>query len=275
MTILIGILCRDGVVIGSDTSATSVDGQTPTIEQPTHKIEIVSNRMIVACSGPLGLAQRFTAIVEKASENKLFAKGKQPLEVGKELCGRALQDFASTGLAAPFDFGALIAFPIGSGLNLCEFETIRFQPELKGGGSLWYVAMGSGQAICDPFLGLQRRVFWKDGRPPTLMDGIFATVWTLQHVVDLNPGGIKGPIEVAVLDNSKHGADARLLGERELDEHRNNIVGLEEHISKYPELLSGDLDTEVPEVEKPKPPVLRRDTEMGPDDHEKCENKQA
>ena len=259
MTILIGVLCQDGVAIGSDTSGTSTHGQMPTVEQPTHKIEIVSNRIIVACTGSLGLAQRFTAIVEKASEENLFTKDSQPLEVGKELCRRGLQDFSYTGAVPqgqPLGFGALVSFPTGKALNLCEFETIAFQPELKRGRGLWYVAMGSGQAICDPFLGLQRRVFWKDGKPPTLSGGVFATVWTLQHVVDLNPGGIKGPIEVAVLENSENGVVARLLGERELDEHRNNIVGLEEHISEYPALLSGDLDTEVPEVKKPNSPRL-------------------
>ena len=162
-------------------------------------------------------------------------------------------DFQSTNVPYPFNFGALLAFSSNKKFELYEFQTGVFQPQFKT-EHLWYVSMGSGQAICDPFLGLVRRVFWKNDKPPMLSDGAFATVWTLQHVVDLNPGGIKGPIEVAVLENSKNGAVARLLREGELDEHRNNIAGLEKHISEYPALLSGDRDdsdTEVPEVKKP------------------------
>ena len=159
------MLCQGGVVIGADTSATSVLGKFHLTEQPTHKIEIVDGRTIVACSGSAGLAQRFTAIVKGASVERLFSNQKSPIEIGKTLCRKSLDDFRQT--SAPLDFGALVAFRAKDGLNLCELAHGTLQPELKSSKGVSHVSMGSGQMICDPFLGLQRRIFWKDGEPAT------------------------------------------------------------------------------------------------------------
>ncbi len=241
MTILIGILCQDGVVVGSDSSATFVSGHQRTIEQKCKKIEVLSRgHVILAGTGGIGMGQRFSNIVEEYFENT-NNRNKLAISIVTDLSVQGIQDFKSTD--APQNFGALLAFCAKKSaksskkhFTLCEFDDQKFQPELKT-DNLWYVAMGSGQVICDPFLGFQRRVFWKNDKPPLRSDGVFATIWTLQHAIDLNPGGIKDPIEVAVLENNENGAVARMLGEGELDEHRSNIVGLEEHIS--PALLSG------------------------------------
>ena len=47
MTILIGILCQDGVVVGSDSSVTFVAGQQRTIEQKCRKIEVLSEGRLI------------------------------------------------------------------------------------------------------------------------------------------------------------------------------------------------------------------------------------
>ena len=65
MTILIGILCQDGVVVGSDSSATFIAGQQPTIQQKCKKIEILSgSHIILAGTGDAGLGQRFSSTAE-------------------------------------------------------------------------------------------------------------------------------------------------------------------------------------------------------------------
>lgn len=57
MTILVGLLCKEGIVIGADSSATFGSAQFRTIEQPTDKIEIIDNQIIVAGTGQIGLGQ--------------------------------------------------------------------------------------------------------------------------------------------------------------------------------------------------------------------------
>jgi hypothetical protein len=62
MTVIVGILCSDGVVIGSD--STMVAGRVTTgytIERQSDvlKIEVIGNDIITAITGAMGLAQRF------------------------------------------------------------------------------------------------------------------------------------------------------------------------------------------------------------------------
>ena len=88
---------------------------------------------------------------------------------------------------------------------------------------------------------------------PKLNEGTFATAWTLQHAVNVNPGGIKDPIEMAILETTKSGVVARMLDDSDTAEHCNNVNGLEDYIGKYP-VLSGEGTASVPEVHKPPQP---------------------
>ena len=58
MTVIIGALCKDGIVVGSDSSATFVAGSLPTIEQPTKKTFVIGDDIIFAGTGQCGLGQR-------------------------------------------------------------------------------------------------------------------------------------------------------------------------------------------------------------------------
>jgi len=164
------------------------------------------------------------------------------------MCQLGRNDFASTGVAQG-QYGALVAFPAANKLNLCEFSPIDFQPELKT-ERLWYVSMGSAQPIVDPFLGLMRKVFWTDGQP-NYQEGIFAVTWAIQHAIELNPGGVNGPLQVAILTRQKDAYQARLLEDTELAEHKNNVDEAIEHLRTYRELLSGKLNQNISDIPKP------------------------
>lgn len=246
MTVLVGIKCRDGVIIGSDSSATFAAGQIRTIEQTTKKIEIVDGKIIVAGTGQIGLGQRFCHQVEQGWKNGAF-KSLAAIPMATKICGLAGTDFASTQ-ASKGQYGALVAFPADHKLHLCEFATSDFQPELKT-ENIWYTSMGSGQLIADPFLGLMRKVFWSDGMP-TLQDGIFIATWTLQHAIDVNAGGVNGPIQLAVLRNEKAGPVARMLTQDEIDEHQQNVSGVLTHLRQYMEKVAGRSVEAIPDVPK-------------------------
>jgi hypothetical protein len=255
MTVLVGIRCKDGVVIGSDSSATFGTATGVTIEQPTRKIEVIDGALIVAGTGQMGLGQRFCAQLETMHKsgpaNAKCYIGKSAVEAGKMMASAAISDFASTD-ARKGSYGALVAFCTRKELHLCEFASTDLQPELKT-DHLWYASMGSGQAIADPFLALMRKVFWTDGMP-SLADGIFAAAWTLQHTIDINPGGVNGPVRLATLTwadgtpNSK--AVARFLTEEEIGQHMESVESAERHLASFRDLLSGD-SGQVPEVPVP------------------------
>ena len=150
MTAIVGVLCSDGAVIGTDSSTTFTDGQQRTIEQQTEKLQLVADRIVIAGTGSVGFGHRFRAVVERAWDKKTFGAQATVVEIGKSLSRTAIEDFASTH-GPTGSFGALLAFPVGDSPVLCEFDTQHFQPELKT-PQVWYCSMGSTQPITDPFL---------------------------------------------------------------------------------------------------------------------------
>lgn len=248
MTVLVGIKCKDGIVIGSDSSATFGTGQISTIEQTTKKIEILHGRMIVAGTGQIGMGQRFCNSLDLGYANKAF-NGMNAVQMATKMSQMAIQDFQSTAANRGI-YGALAAYPASNKIELCEFATADFQPELKT-SSIWYASMGSGQLIVDPFLGLMRSTFWQDGMP-NLRDGIFIATWAISHAIEINAGGVNGPIQMATLSMQSGNPVARFLTEDELTEHKQNVSGAVEHLRSYRRILAGDVGT-VPDV--PAPPA--------------------
>jgi hypothetical protein len=239
MTALMGIICSDGVVIGSDSSATfAANPQFRTIEQKTKKIEIIDDRVIVGGTGEMGLGQRFCEVIRQLWTKSDFRRH-PPQHIVKEFSKAGIDDFAFTQ-AQRGTYGALIAFPCGKTFHLCELAITNFQPEFKN-VNMWFVSMGSGQPITDPFLALLKRVFWKSGQP-TVNEAVFAITWALQHVIELNPGGVNGPPQIAVLKmegDRDPQLKARLLDDAAIQEHINNVQGAEDHLAKYRETLMG------------------------------------
>lgn len=246
MTAIVGILCSDGVVVGCDSSATFTGTQILTIEQRVKKLDIIGDRVIVAGTGQIGLGQRFCGIVKQAHEEKVFQV--DHLKVGVALSKAAIANFAETQTQVG-QYGALVAYTCSGRFFLCEFATRDFQPEFKS-STMWFVSVGSGQTITDPFLGFIRRVFWKDSLP-SVAEGIFFATWTLQHVIDLNVGGINAPIQMAVIrTDGKGNAKAEEITDAELQEHQNNVGELEKYLSDYKRILkTGDAAT-IPQIKK-------------------------
>src|SRR3972149_7629624 len=245
MTILIGVLCKNGVVVGADSSATFGDERLRTIEQPIKKIDIIDGKIIIAGTGQVGLGQRFSHQIEKAWNEKKF-KGHHS-DVARTMCEIGIKDFAVTNVDKG-QYGALVAFPAEKKSHLCEFQVRDFQPEIKT-EHLWYVSIGSGQLIADPFLGLMRKIFWPKGQPETYQDGIFVVAWALQHAIELNPGGINGPMQIAVLAPDGTDFKARMLKEGEISEHIDNVEGAMKQLRDYGDTLRGKKET--PEIPKP------------------------
>jgi hypothetical protein len=250
MTAIVGVLCRDGLVIGTDSSMTFGSGMGDrTIEQRAEKLKICSDLIIVAGTGQVGLGQRFCHIVEKAYADKVFVGSHHFTNVGTELCRRTLTDFGSTGVKSG-QYGALVGFPIGDQPYLCEFPISDFQPEFKT-ETMWYCSMGSGQPITDPFLALMREVFWDQGLP-TVQDATFAVTWALDHAVKVNPGGINEPIRIAVLEKHDGKFRARILAEADLEEHYQNIEQAKEGLRRFSASQRADAPG-TPDIPKPTP----------------------
>jgi hypothetical protein len=181
VTVLVGVRCSDGVAIGADSIATSAAGQLPLIHlESDPKIRIFNNRVIVATSGPVGYAQRLDYHIQAAVDGGVFTNF-TAREAVTNIPRRFLPDLHET--KAPnwgqdgLRFGALIAAVVRDGPFLAEFGSTDFQPELKNGRT-FFVSIGSGQILADPFLAFVCRVLWK-GNMPDVDHGKFGVYWVL------------------------------------------------------------------------------------------------
>ncbi|MEE1961193.1 hypothetical protein V1387_00760 [Allomuricauda taeanensis] len=232
MTAIVGVLCKDGVVIGSDSATTFAAGPQRTIEQPSKKIRILKDSAIIAGTGSVGLGQRFCHEIESRWDVVL---PNPPTIIVNQLCAAAIGNFRSTGLAQ-FEYGALMAFFHSDKFHLCEFEVRSLQPEFKT-DHLWYVSTGSGQTIADPFLGFVRNIFWNN-QQPDLKNGIFGTLWALQHTINVNPGGVNGPIQLSILSKNGDAVEAKILDDGEIDEHLEYVREFENHLKDFKRKLT-------------------------------------
>ena len=261
MTVLVGVRCQDGVVVGTDSAMTSTAGHQHTIQEiGVVKIEIHFGEMISATTGPIGLSQRFRMQLERSLDGKELRRfqGKSPIHFATAIAEEAHKEFRKT--LSPmqqhpnfgYGLGALVAFGCDEGPQLVEFDALQFHPELKGltgddgkQKSRPYVTMGSGQLMGDPFVAHIHRLLFKDAMP-TVSEGRLLVAWTLKHVIDYNSGGVAGEQQMAVLQKGKGGWVAEIV---DPGEALQAVADIEKYVSSYWTHLKGarppDLDKEL------------------------------
>ena len=134
MTVLVGVKCTDGIVIGADSMATSTAGFRPVVQIPSNsKINLFNNNIIVAATGAVGLSQRLCQHVNDAVKGGVFTGSRH--DCITNLSRRVLMDFGNSFVQPNpqfgLGFGALVAAPIGGEPCLIEYGSTDFQPEVK------------------------------------------------------------------------------------------------------------------------------------------------
>jgi Proteasome subunit len=201
VTIIVGVKCTDGVVIGADSIATSSTGAQNVMQiESNDKLRIFGGKVIVGATGAVGYTQRMHYHLDRAVQGGGFltsAKHERP----QLLCRRFLSDLqaslAPNHSVGGLRFGALLATEISGEPCLIEYAADTFQPEYKE-QKLFYASIGSGQPLADPFLAFVSRVLWKNILPDVRL-GRFGLFWALMHTIKLAPGMVGFPIKMAVL----------------------------------------------------------------------------
>lgn len=239
MTVLVGVRCTDGVVIGADSVATSAAGISPLINlQSNKKIRVFQNNVILATTGAVGLSQRLILHVDQAITGGVF-KGDYnacfaniPKRLFTDLGNSSHPHHPQHGLM----FGALMACCVKGVPYLVEYDSVNFQPEIKK-DKLFFVTMGSGQVLADPFLAFVARVLWK-GAMPSVEEGKFGVYWTLRHTINLAPGGVGEPICIAVLRS--RGGNWEIEESEDSPEQAQYVSEIESHIGQFNRQAPGD-----------------------------------
>lgn len=239
MTVLVGILCSDGVVVASDSAATFGTGQMATIgQQSIRKVYKLNPSMIFASTGAVGVGQLISDVFERGYKDGKFKGAASPEDMMNKL-GMAIHDLVLPYLRSGSHVHDLVGNAQGS---LCKSMVAM---DVKGSPCLFtfdfngtperatqktpFVSMGAGQPIADPFLAFLHRLFWTESQP-TLAEGKLAAAWTIDHVCKTNPGGVGGAVQMMILTKKPEVLE---LGDGEVAEHKQQASGAEAALVKY------------------------------------------
>jgi hypothetical protein len=238
VTVVVAFYCSDGVVVASDSMLTPSLGNINVGHHTGIKCSVIPGPQLFAFAGDQGQAARFKLIAETMAPNIPVAA--HPLLHCVALSQMAVGQLSSTGIA-PKDIGvnAVLGFAHGGGCHCCVFEG-SLQPRLLDRDH-YYVALGIGKLSADPFLRFVSDTFCGPSQPPKVHLATFLAVWVVQHVINVNPGGVAGPIRVAVFEsNAAAGYDGKELQPSEIDGHLAAIRDAEEALRAWrTSILSG------------------------------------
>jgi 20S proteasome alpha/beta subunit len=260
MTLLVGILCRDGVVIATDSAATYGNERTQTIGQQkvTKLFKLDTNPPILYCStGAVGIGQMLSNSIENGWKANNFKNVKSPEEMmarlGQAICGQ-VQHYLQTGVFLQQSGMPPAASYCKSMIAMCvEREPCLFSFDFNGAPErattdLSFLSLGSGQAIADPFLAFLKRILWSDGLLP-LSEGRLVATWVMEHVKRTNPGGVGGNIQLATLDKATK--SVTFASDEMTQEHMQKIDIAEKQLA---ESFRGVPKIDVPPPAPPEPP---------------------
>lgn len=235
MTLLVGILSTEGVVIATDKQVSHGALGNFTVGQPGSKAEIIGGQALYASSGPVSVGQQICSAMKglqaqfggincadavqmiqpaiRAILNPAFeTANKAKAVMGGQM---ALMDVLSSGiLAAKFKNGihALDISPQGA----CEILSPDKVP---------FVCQGSGKQNADPILQFLWNIYWSS-QGPSLREAILAGYWTVKIAIELKSPMVGFTPEVFVLE--KAGKDGKHVKAKKIDE--NDLVQHDEFI---------------------------------------------
>lgn len=217
MTVVVAFHCSDGAVVASDSMLTPSMGGINVGHHSGIKCRVIPGPQLFAFAGDQGQAARFRFFAESMVSQ--IAASPHALLHSVDLSRSILTQLDSTGIP-PNSVGvnAVLAFIHGAGCHCCVFEA-ALQPRLLDDDHC-YAALGSGKLSADPFLRFIFDTFCTPGQPPPVHLAAFLAVWTVQHVINVNPGGVAGPIRVSIFERNVTGSfDAKELSTAEIEAH--------------------------------------------------------
>jgi hypothetical protein len=254
MTIVVAYYCSDGMVVASDSMITSRigigTGVLPVSHQHGVKIYVIPGPQLFAYAGDPGQAARFKAFVE--ANHALILQQHGALDYTLQISANLHKQFQATGIGNAIDLNTVLGFIHGGACHCCVFEG-AIQPRLLDKDH-YCAALGSGRLSADPFLRFLSDTFCQGGQP-TVREAVFLATWTAQHVIDVNPGGVAGPIHVAVVEKGQTGAYmARELPDTEIGEHQQAIESARDALRDWRKNIGGQSSEAAEGI--PQPPAV-------------------
>lgn len=232
MTLILGIRCGDGIIVGADSMFT-VGSHFGRVRMDGEKIHLLpDNRGIVAFAGDLDVSQLvLDALTEQWQTIQNTGNRSEIKDLISRIIRRVLGD-EKAQLDYP-EFSALVALKMQQEPSLLLFRGTR--PPIEARDGIYMLRSGTGEHFALLFQKFLERVFWDGNAPPSINDGVFSALWTLNHIIETNAMNIGGSSRIAVMEMKGNPEDwySRMLPAHELDEYQQFVQYLENSMREF------------------------------------------
>ena len=208
-------------------------GQIATGHNKGKKVHVVPDEQIFAFAGDQGQAERFKLLAENAGPH--LAASPHPMDYAILITQNMVNQFTQTGIGNSINLNTILAFVHNNRHVCCAFMGL-LQPWILDADH-YYVALGSGKQMADPFLRFLTDVFCT--KQPSVREAVFMATWTIDHVIRTNPGGVAGPIRIAVIENGNGKLVSRELSSTEIGEQEQAITSAAQALRDWRDVISG------------------------------------
>ena len=217
MTLLVGILCKDGAVIAADRQVSGAN-----MGMPTRKISILSPNSVFAASGDIAIGQRVRAVLSgqngtMSAEMYADAVSKLSTKIAAEalLPSYRVHQAMNVPLQNYPTCHSLFASVFKDGIHISCIDQFANFMQLEEHSP--FNCLGSGQSNGLSFLTFIWSVFFAENSP-SLSEGVFAAYWTVRVAIELQSLGVGLGVDVCVLP-SEENKNAEMVSESELREN--------------------------------------------------------
>ena len=243
MTLIIGMKCSDGIVMGADSAFVSGTGSATIKRSHKQKICMVDERFLLSYSGEVDYGDRFAGVVEDIYESRLIdqsyiernskIKGDIAYRTAVEISGHVNDNFSGTRFDDNDDndtehrIRLMLTIPFSEN-DKFRYELIAFyghhQPYVVTDDD-FAIAFGSGYNIADPFLEFIRKYVLRDAVPDVEM-GSRAVMMAMMLSVPMVAEGVDTPYQIAASYIRRGRPVSRIWTQRD-------VTRLERRVQKY------------------------------------------
>lgn len=239
MTIAIGLYCTDGLVIATDSAITIATHDGATTEMKAPKIFHLKDDVIFAYSGNSIMAERIRRRLISFLP-KWLEESATTDDLGDRICTEFEKMFSKYVIdpMKGVDCTIMLGIIFKGTPELILFSG-GFRPQFYS-KDYFYVAHGSGKQFADPFMSFLQNTC--DFRTLMVEHGLLLSYWIIDHVIEANTGGVRGPIQLQYFLKREGSAGYDHLSINDADQYENKIQAINGRIS---EIVFGQDETMV------------------------------
>ena len=244
MTLILGINCKDGIVMASDGVNTTTSIQDWVHQPANKKIEIYDD-LIIGCAGSLSLNDKIMSELNQLYVSNDKFKSLSIFEIIKKIEYRIKQAVQeeikkhkeyiaifkkASELETKEQIGCLMAFPCNDKLMLIHFDWASGSATRIE--DVTFSAIGWFSLNVLSYLTFIQKNLCKDSQL-TKEEGIFSAMLAMKHAIDFSALKISEPIKIYLLHFQNGKSLCQELTGQELQLYENKVLEFESYLKKF------------------------------------------